>query len=291
MTLLPYSLIALLFSKYNYAASTSDRLLEMTYRSKSDDSFSQFYEEEVESEYVVEMPVYEAQLDTPLTIESLSLLNSREYVQVVEFYSSKSSSLVNELLQIKRSSSLKSLCEGVSDDSTVNWFTSRINPVVSKSSSFNALPINEVPTESMSTSESSSQTITIPVTLKQILESKLVLSNVLNFLEDEEISNLSKTNSLIRKYLNNCGISVFKELFPSLDGLSYSVVPLMKLTKLLIADDLKFKDWNIFLNVPPSVNLEYFINYRLETVKELKETFALVDLMEFLRASDWHVFF
>lgn len=298
MTLLPYTVIALLIFGYNYAASIEDPVvLEMTYRSKSDDSFSQFYEEEeVESEYVVQVPVYEAQLGAPLTIESLSLLNSMEYAQTVGSYSAESS-VVGELLQIKRTSSLKSLCEVVSDDSTVNWFTFRTRPLY-KSSSYNgfivSLPITEAPTESNSTSGSSSQTITIPVTLKEILESKLILRNIFGFLEEEDIPNLLETNSLVQKCLNNYGIAVFKELFPSLDGLSDSIVALRILTKLLIEEGLKFKDWN-FPNVHsksnPAAILASFIDYRLETARKPKEIFALVDLMEFVRWSDWHVFF
>lgn len=297
MALLSYSVLAVLLSRYIYAAITGDHRLETPYRSKSDDSFGQFSDENVEGEHMIQVPVYEAQVGVPLTIESLSLLNSNEYIQVVESCSTKSS-IVGELLQFKRTSSMKSLGEVVSDDSTINWFASKIRPL-SKTPSFNgllvSLPITEAPTESNSTSGSSAQQqITIPNHLKQILESKPIIANISSFLGDDDIKNFSETNSLVQKYLNAYGVAVFKEILPSLEGLTDSIVVLRKLSRLLLEEDLKFNDW-LDLNHPrtgPIIFLASFINHRLEVAdKKPREIFALVDLIEFLRPSDFHDFF
>jgi hypothetical protein len=299
MTLSLYSILALFISRYAYAAFTRNFQLKTVYRSSSNDSFSQFHDGRVEGEHLIQVPVYEAQLGAPLTMESLSLLNNGENFQKIHSSSPELPSIVNELLQIKRTSSLKSLGEVVSDDSTVNWFVARRRPV-SKPSSFNelpliSLPITEAPTESNSTCESSSHQFTIPVALKQILEPKSILSNVVGYLEEEDIERLWVTNSLIQKYLNNYGIAVFKEIFPSLNGLNDSIVALRKLTKLLMEEDLKFNDWPSFAltsDIDATTTLASFVNYRLEAPgKKPKEIFALITLIEFLRRSNWHDFF
>lgn len=287
-------ILFLFISQYIFAALSGDYALETGYRTQSDDSFSQFHEEVVESEYIIQVPVYVAEVDAPLTLESLSRLNSNNgYIQIIESSSSKSS-LVSELLQIKRTSSLKSLGEVVSDDSTVNWFAANRTKALSKTSSFGAFfTIAEAPTESNSTSGSSAQIISIPNKLKQILENNLILGSLLDNLETDDIFSFLSTNSSVQRLLNNYGKTVFRENFPLFDGLSDSILALKELTKLLKDPELKFVDWLNF-NFPivnPAINLASFLNYRLETAKKANEIFPLVNLIEFLRPSGWHEYF
>lgn len=152
-------------------------------------------------------------------------------------------------------------------------------------------------TENNSTTESPADIVTLLpywLKLKDILESESILGNILQFIDTSDILTFVTTSSQVGKLLNNHGKVVFKDRFPSLDGLSESIVALQELTKLLTDPNMKFDEWS-GVNLPnfhPVANLASFICHRLEASdKRSNEIYALANLIESSRSSGWHDLF
>lgn len=271
------------------------------FRTSSDDSFRQFDDGRVVGEHIIEVP-FPCSEDSE-NLEHLSPLTEETLFQLslkTQFPNSSSSSKTNveELLHIKRTSSLKSLALE-SDDSTIKWHGPRAK-TLSKASSFNALfnlslPIYEAPTESVSTTTAttSSAATSLPPAFKQIFEKSAFSNEISSYLDVKDLRSLASTNKILRKMLSNHEMETFSELFPALHGISDSPVALRIFGTILQDENLEFTEWCQRNHLHPlaSINLASFINSRMESATKSNERFALANLIEFLRHSGWHEYF
>ena len=252
-----------------------------SYRSCTDDSFGRVPEAGLVSESTIQLSSDSDQYAigdlfcVPLTFASLSQL---EYTMSISAESDSPS--LTGLLLIKKSSSMKSLSGATSDAATENWFAA-----ATKTTAFSGQPISEAPTESNSTATSSAiSTAQIPENFRKILEIVRFTESLLEYLEPTDVINLLAANSAMSKFLKDHVKTSFNSEFPSLKGISRSLFSLMVLRTLLNDPQIKFKDWHHIVHPASAINLNLFINYRLENVLEASEHYALVNLIEFIRS-------
>lgn len=248
-----------------------------SYRSRTDDSFGSSAGR-LAGESKVQLECVDGEGDffcVPLTIESLSKLQERHSMASTAESASPS---WNELLHIKRSSSMKSL----SDATTEIWFI----PSTQNLSLF-VPPVPEAPTDSNSTVTSSvNSTAQIPANLKRVLKVSGFTESLLECLRASDLVRLFASNSAMANFLKDHVRASFNSEFPSLKGISRSIFRLILLRKLLNDPHMKFTNWHHFVHPTSAVNLHLFINDRLANATGAAERFALVDFIEFARTSE-----
>lgn len=239
----------------------------------------------------------------PLTIESVTRLRSYSYASMFSLTidpdfletTAHNSASVNELLHIKRSTSMRSLASD--EASTIKWNGpgGAGSHCLSKAPSFAiCLAIPEAPTESVSTSGCSSQNCNgVPLALKAIFESSRALETILSYLDFSDLDAFSLTNAnVVLKALNNHGKIVFRSALPSFDGLSESFLVLKAFQRILQDPQMHFDNWQMqtssFIYANPVSSLMDFVKHRLATSALVNEKYALVRLIEFLRPLGLH---
>lgn len=267
-----------------------------SFRYRTDDSFTRIPGNGIVSESIVNLESKSFdELEgeffcVPLTVESLSKLQECHALTINSASSKSASPSVNDLLHIKRTSSLKSLSGVNSDAATDSWLAPASQRQGSTVPVFNGCQaISEAPTESNSTITSSvNSTAQIPASLKKVLEISGFTESLIEYLRPNDLVKLLLSNSAMLRFFKDRQSASFEAEFPSLKGITKSFFALIALRKLLNDPHVKFKEWHHAGHSSSAINLFLFINDRLSNLKSSgpNERFALVNLIELIRSQE-----